>query len=445
MKKLLSLLSVLTISGTAVPTTIAASPYQKEEILNRVKRSLNNINISNVPAIRQTQPYWCGPTIGEAILRYLGLRSVHSQYYTHPDFPNLDQTHEQFQGSLSSWMNTDFFGGTSPQNWTNGINQLINIYNLNNGRLYSTTGIGYFDYHTSNAFYNIVSYSLENNTPVAFAYHGSNNINESDHSHFILITGVRNGPTNPIYTYMNPGTGQYSEFNSSNLVTYLTPGFRTINPDNQTTPRGYLISYTGGNQSWNYEQMDVGAVKKDLRNVIKNADLGSLNNNQDSTILNAVKRLNVSLDTSDISVSRITDTSADINGFTSYSDSYNSNKYKDYKRVYFTVRQPISNVITNTQLGSLDDNNLQTILSSVKRLNVSLDTSDISVSRITDTSADINGFTSYSDSYNSNKYKDYKRVYFTVEEPCSFKKYVANHITWKNLIPGYGFYNMFKC
>ncbi len=29
MKKLLSLLSVLTISGTAVPTTIAASSYKK--------------------------------------------------------------------------------------------------------------------------------------------------------------------------------------------------------------------------------------------------------------------------------------------------------------------------------------------------------------------------------------------------------------------------------
>ncbi|UZQ30750.1 MAG: hypothetical protein OHM56_04340 [Spiroplasma phoeniceum] len=34
MKKLLSLLSVLTISGTAVPTTIAASYYQKEENIN---------------------------------------------------------------------------------------------------------------------------------------------------------------------------------------------------------------------------------------------------------------------------------------------------------------------------------------------------------------------------------------------------------------------------
>ncbi len=29
MKKLLSLFSVLTIGGTAIPTTIAASPYQK--------------------------------------------------------------------------------------------------------------------------------------------------------------------------------------------------------------------------------------------------------------------------------------------------------------------------------------------------------------------------------------------------------------------------------
>ena len=34
MKKLLSLLSVLTISGTTIPTVIAVSPYQKEEKLN---------------------------------------------------------------------------------------------------------------------------------------------------------------------------------------------------------------------------------------------------------------------------------------------------------------------------------------------------------------------------------------------------------------------------
>ncbi|RUO85911.1 ribosome-inactivating family protein [Spiroplasma endosymbiont of Megaselia nigra] len=44
MKKLLSLLSVLTISGTAVPTTIAASPYQKEET---IKNSDTNYQQTN--------------------------------------------------------------------------------------------------------------------------------------------------------------------------------------------------------------------------------------------------------------------------------------------------------------------------------------------------------------------------------------------------------------
>ncbi len=49
MKKLLSLLSVLTISGTAVPTTIAAIPYQKQETIKNIdvnyqqKNNLENL------------------------------------------------------------------------------------------------------------------------------------------------------------------------------------------------------------------------------------------------------------------------------------------------------------------------------------------------------------------------------------------------------------------
>ncbi|WP_348735246.1 hypothetical protein [Spiroplasma endosymbiont of Ammophila pubescens] len=42
MKKLLSLLSVLTISGSAIPTTIAASPYQKDK--HRLTRSVDMIS-----------------------------------------------------------------------------------------------------------------------------------------------------------------------------------------------------------------------------------------------------------------------------------------------------------------------------------------------------------------------------------------------------------------
>ncbi|WP_338989066.1 hypothetical protein [Spiroplasma endosymbiont of Seladonia tumulorum] len=56
MKKLLSLLSVLTISGTAIPTTIAASPYQKEEnnlenLIIRNKRQNNENKITGITKI----------------------------------------------------------------------------------------------------------------------------------------------------------------------------------------------------------------------------------------------------------------------------------------------------------------------------------------------------------------------------------------------------------
>jgi len=43
MKKLLSLLSVLTISGTAIPTTIAASPYQKNQLNSHINLQTNNL------------------------------------------------------------------------------------------------------------------------------------------------------------------------------------------------------------------------------------------------------------------------------------------------------------------------------------------------------------------------------------------------------------------
>ncbi|MFW4370988.1 MAG: hypothetical protein EHV01_003485 [Spiroplasma sp. hy2] len=55
MKKLLSLLSVLTISGTAVPTTIAASPYQKEET---IKNSNINLQTNNLENLKRNKRAW---------------------------------------------------------------------------------------------------------------------------------------------------------------------------------------------------------------------------------------------------------------------------------------------------------------------------------------------------------------------------------------------------
>ncbi|PQM29726.1 hypothetical protein [Spiroplasma poulsonii] len=55
-EKLLSLLSLLTISGSAVPTTIAASPYQKEQTI-RVKRQTQSpifkTNGADIPTEQQ--------------------------------------------------------------------------------------------------------------------------------------------------------------------------------------------------------------------------------------------------------------------------------------------------------------------------------------------------------------------------------------------------------
>lgn len=54
MKKLLSLLSVLNVSGTAVPTTIAASSYQKEnkKLLNSEFNSLKRIKRNDISPLQ---------------------------------------------------------------------------------------------------------------------------------------------------------------------------------------------------------------------------------------------------------------------------------------------------------------------------------------------------------------------------------------------------------
>ncbi|UZQ30559.1 MAG: hypothetical protein OHM56_03220 [Spiroplasma phoeniceum] len=63
MKKLLSLLSVLTITGTAVPTTIAASSYQKEEALNSEINSSQTNNLENLNRQKREINYSSCPII----------------------------------------------------------------------------------------------------------------------------------------------------------------------------------------------------------------------------------------------------------------------------------------------------------------------------------------------------------------------------------------------
>ncbi|WP_338967077.1 hypothetical protein [Spiroplasma endosymbiont of Lonchoptera lutea] len=55
MKKLLSLLSVLTVSGTAMPTVIATSPYQKQEKINQLKNSEFNLQKNNLEKLKRNK------------------------------------------------------------------------------------------------------------------------------------------------------------------------------------------------------------------------------------------------------------------------------------------------------------------------------------------------------------------------------------------------------
>ncbi|WP_375315627.1 hypothetical protein [Spiroplasma endosymbiont of Tipula paludosa] len=165
-----------------------------------------------------------------------------------------------------------------------------------------------------------------------------------------------------------------------------------------------------------------------------------VNDTNDETILAAVKAKNPNLDTSQVYVKQKV-----VNGRLELGVKSTSNKYNTTSSGHcdnFTVRQNISNIITNTQLGSLNNNNKDTILNAVKTKNPNLDTSQVGVSRITDTSADIDGATYY----NSNKYQGYKTVYFT-NKKCSFKEIFLTPVwdNWYRLIPGYDAYHAIEC
>ncbi|WP_419333861.1 hypothetical protein [Spiroplasma endosymbiont of Sarcophaga variegata] len=82
MKKLLSLLSVLTISGTAVPTTIAASPYQKEEHNTETDSGVSVFYqiIENGKRKSIIEKIY-GVNENESYIRFLGFDNRNNKYY----------------------------------------------------------------------------------------------------------------------------------------------------------------------------------------------------------------------------------------------------------------------------------------------------------------------------------------------------------------------------
>ncbi|MBW3057794.1 hypothetical protein D6D54_00945 [Spiroplasma poulsonii] len=208
MKKLLSLLSVLTISGTAVPTTIATSPYAKDFLDKKL----------NIIPIVQEKQYFCAPTTGLMILRHLRLNQ-HSNHWTGND--DLSQT------NLGFAMQTTSTSGTTQENFVNAINSWIG--NRLNGRQYSRLNLNSIYNHIlgegSNTFFEIIRTSLENDIPVALLHNGRSVTtgNLEFQQHAMLFSGYRgniNSPEDIIYIFIDPWDGNTHEISARNLFNY---------------------------------------------------------------------------------------------------------------------------------------------------------------------------------------------------------------------------------
>ncbi|AGM26108.1 hypothetical protein SSYRP_v1c05180 [Spiroplasma syrphidicola EA-1] len=119
-------------------------------------------------------------------------------------------------------------------------------------------------------------------------------------------------------------------------------------------------------------------TKKDLSDVITETTLGELDNNEEQTIIDAIKAKNDQVDTNEIQLDGVAEeTKATI-------------KTKDDSTIYnpgtvdvtFTIKQEntkkdLSDVITETTLGELDNNEEQTIIDAIKAKNDQVDTNEI--------------------------------------------------------------------
>ncbi|UZQ29987.1 MAG: hypothetical protein OHM57_12450 [Spiroplasma phoeniceum] len=209
--------------------------------LNKIKKreALPNFLNLSVSKIKQLSAQWCGPAIGESILRYFGLNTDiilnnvninHQRTYTsfqhYLAYLMQTITNQNLNPDLTPTNSRYTYLGTLVDNWTNQINNFISSEYLNNNRQYSLTTIN--RNHNIGNIVSLIRNSLQNNTPVALAYRGylpelfSENSNQIE-NHFIIIRGIRGvlspSGTNITIDYMDPGTGQYGSF--SGLVLRL--------------------------------------------------------------------------------------------------------------------------------------------------------------------------------------------------------------------------------
>ncbi|MEZ0180223.1 hypothetical protein ['Camptotheca acuminata' phytoplasma] len=137
-------------------------------------------------------------------------------------------------------------------------------------------------------------------------------------------------------------------------------------------------------------------LKKDIKEVLTQTNLGSLDNNSSNTIIEQIKKINKNLKHQDVQTIKIYDNNALIK----------SDDYKNTITVYFTLKTDIKDILTQINLGEIDNNSPNTIIENIKILNTKLLNKDIQTIKIYDNNALIK----------SEEYKNIITVYFTLKK-----------------------------
>ncbi|MDV3202632.1 MAG: hypothetical protein Q8901_01670, partial [Candidatus Phytoplasma stylosanthis] len=190
-------------------------------------------------------------------------------------------------------------------------------------------------------------------------------------------------PLFPVFTKTELGFLEDEEPRTINeAILRLNPNLKLYNL-HMTPPRNKKaeISFPGdfvGSVEVTYQ------IKLPLNSVLKNKNLGWLDNNEPQTIKNVITGLITVLipnfDSNDLQITQITPTSAQIS-----SPSY----FLGSEQVTFQIKPILSSVLKKNDLGWLDNNEPQTIKDVITQLIPGLNPADLQITQITPTSAQI--------------------------------------------------------
>jgi aspartate carbamoyltransferase regulatory subunit len=144
----------------------------------------------------------------------------------------------------------------------------------------------------------------------------------------------------------------------------------------------------GGSVSVTYT-VTPDVTTKPLTDDLTDVELGDIKDNKETTILAAVKAKNTAVDETQLEVADITDTGATIN-VVSGSTVYDADGNVPVTFAIIPASKPLTDDLTDVELGDIKDNKEATILAAVKAKNTAVDETQLEVADITDTGATIN-------------------------------------------------------